>query len=136
MLTDCGAARLLRAIFDIPIDEVAKKTGLDISVSYRVCSNCGCLIKDRYHKKRYCSSCLWHLQHIEVECSECGRHFTRHKYDLISKISKQGYNHVFCNRHCLGRWQGRNFGFAARSRADFALASHKGRGKGEGNGRP
>ncbi len=68
-----------------------------------ICNQCGEPIsRERATKnKLYCSSdCLKQSSRITLPCSYCGTLVTRKVSDFICHKK----NHVFCNRHCFGKW--------------------------------
>jgi len=44
-------------------------------------------------------------------CDECGKPFVR-TFSYVADRIKKGQSHFFCSRKCLGRYIGKNYGYA------------------------
>jgi len=108
----CGSVDLLATVFNEDREKLRARYGLPSP--YRYCLHCGKRLRgDKQLKLGFCSrKCKDQYAHIQVACSECGKLFDRVQGVLMA-ASKRGYEHTFCNRSCLGKFAGRNYGFAA-----------------------
>ncbi len=112
-ITDCGAAKLLGAIFGKDVDLIKRRLG--VPVVDRKCLQCGKQLP--YQHKYFCTRKCWHdYTNITVECFECGELFKRSQSDITHQLNTPQGNgkavqHLFCSRTCLGKFVGRNYGF-------------------------
>ncbi len=78
----------------------------------KTCSGCGKRLS--YNTiTGLCRQCLSAQAHITLVCDYCGKEFTRLACMLTYQIGKRGYQHVYCNRKCVGKVAGEKYGFAA-----------------------
>ena len=108
----CKALNLIGAVFELGTDRLnALKQHYSIPVPSRNCQ-CGAKLDVR-NQTGFCRTCYCKSLYIDVSCDWCGNLFKRRAKELVYFISKQGYQHCFCNRQCLGRWVAFHFGFTA-----------------------
>ena len=110
-LSPCGAARFLAAIFGRDTAEIAERLGVPPPPPGPTCPNCGKPVPKGH---LFCNKGCWHeYSWIKVICDECGGAFLREKSDLVARLGKKNYQHIFCGEKCKGRYAGRNYGFIA-----------------------
>jgi hypothetical protein len=82
------------------------------------CIDCGKNVGSRHTRTKRCKACYLkdHAASVVVNCNWCGKSKTIHKSTYETTMShKYGYKgRFFCNRHCLGKHLGTNYGFKAR----------------------
>lgn len=112
-ISDCGAARLLSAIFDIPIEQTLAKVGIIVPT----CIDCGERLRGKLWEGR-CRLCYLKSRWIEIECNYCLKLFKRRQSEIISHTGKHNQKHFFHNRQCLGHWLAKNYGFGSPRETD------------------
>ena len=77
------------------------------------CQNCNNPIfrKNKVFCSKECSKEFNRNKYIKLSCEVCGGLVERLASYYIWKVNKKGYNHVFCDHHCQGKWLGKNYGF-------------------------
>ena len=103
------------------VRQILTKLGLPTKVRNpyipRHCRDCGRILS-KTTKGVLCFACF-NLQRrketlAELTCFQCRKTFYRSK--ALHNIKKEkGYKHTFCNRKCLGRWLGLNYGYGKKS---------------------
>ena len=105
----CNTARLLTAIFEIPLAESFTAVGLEC------CPCCGKPSTNPAHYP-YCNPvCFRRFERrpVQLLCEECGVLFTR-VYRVVMQTSRAGYQRTWCGHKCQGKWLARAHGFGTR----------------------
>ena len=103
----CGIARLLAEIYQLPVSDMFMLVGLEL------CPRCDEPAKDpkfypycgTQHKGRAKGSRI-----MTLICEECGKSFERNETQVVNRLVKKGYNHIWCGKPCQGKWYGRTVG--------------------------
>ena len=96
--------------------QILAKKGLP-TAAYKMpkayCQNCNNPIfrKNKAFCSKECSKEFNRNQYIKLSCEVCGGLVERSAKLYIWEVNKRGYNHVFCDHHCQGKWLGKNYGF-------------------------
>ena len=119
----CAVARLLSAMLERPVEEINRKLG--IPYQGKICLHCS---KPLRHTKNthFCSYiCQRAYTQIELICDWCGKSFKRRATLVVKNLSKDGYQHIFCSRKCMGNYAGNHYGFAVHPENARAGGDHR-----------
>ena len=105
----CGAANLIAALFEESPAKVYRHLGLAPPTGY--CWQCGLEVAEK--GTGLCLDCQKAAAFIQVACSYCGALTRRRASAIVLFVSRYGYQHFFCSRHCMGMWAAQNYGFTA-----------------------
>jgi len=75
-------------------------------LSKRTCEICGRVFLARWGTIR-CDEC----RRVTLVCDSCGKEFPLSRTVYNVRL-RRGYKHSFCSRRCVGRYTGKEFGFA------------------------
>ncbi len=127
MMQPCSVAKLLSAIFTIPLEEGYKATGL---VCCPICDKAG--TKPEYypycglqHQRRGMGLGVAGAIYIEKVCEICDKHFSRPLSHLLrdartrDRRGHTGDYHVLCSNSCQGRWLADNHGIKPGDKRSF-----------------
>ena len=95
------------------VRQILKRAGTSTTrYNYRAkmtCPRCG---QKKYSASNYCPKCYRGLHNVTLQCINCGTYFERNQSQFLYQVNNPRYKgHFFCNRKCLGKYIGNNYGW-------------------------